>query len=205
MLRSAAAGRAGGGGHGEEARGGLLSSGGSGMKLLVSSRLLGGGNPSWHLAGSWQNTGLEGRSLHHGRPPDSELAAAAALRGFTLEVVRLYVYLSSVFVSFVVSVCVYFCGFLRVFVCVCLSARVGLLSGRVLAVHLCVHSLVCGAREIIEFIPSTFSAPKQNLFSRLSLLQSFPNPHLSPSSPPLLPNSLLSPPIGCGTGVFEAS
>ena len=30
------------------------------LKLRVSSRLLGGGNPIWHHAGSWQNVGLEG-------------------------------------------------------------------------------------------------------------------------------------------------
>ena len=53
--------------------------------LVVCSRLLGGGNPSWYLSGSWENIGLEGRSLHHGRPPDKKLATAAATRGFTLE------------------------------------------------------------------------------------------------------------------------
>ena len=55
------------------------------VNLVVCSRLLGGGNPSWYLAGSWENIGLEGRSLHHGRPPDKQLATAAATRGFTLE------------------------------------------------------------------------------------------------------------------------
>jgi hypothetical protein len=105
------------------------------LRLVSSSRLLGGGNPTWHLAGSWANVELEGhaskhaytcmtwvpacrrlpmrvpcnmahfvcvcwrflainnngwqragRSLHHARPPDVELAAAAACRGFCLEV-----------------------------------------------------------------------------------------------------------------------
>jgi hypothetical protein len=54
------------------------------LDLRVSSRLLGGGNPSWHLAGSWENAGLEGRSLHHGRPPEPELATAASQRGYAL-------------------------------------------------------------------------------------------------------------------------
>jgi len=57
----------------------------SAVRLRVSSRLLGGGNPIWHHAGSWENEGLEGRSLHHGRPPDPELAAAAARLGCPLE------------------------------------------------------------------------------------------------------------------------
>ena len=55
------------------------------LRLQVSSRLLGGGNAAWSEAGSWENRGLEGRSLHHGRPPDPELVAAAAARGLALE------------------------------------------------------------------------------------------------------------------------
>jgi hypothetical protein len=68
------------------ADGGVESRDGPGyaLNLRVSSRLLGGGNPIWHHSGSWDNVGLEGRSLHHGRPPDAELAAAAAERGYEL-------------------------------------------------------------------------------------------------------------------------
>ena len=47
--------------------------------------VLGGGNAAWSEAGSWENRGLEGRSLHHGRLPDPELVAAAAARGLALE------------------------------------------------------------------------------------------------------------------------